>query len=179
MNLSPSILPIAATAFDTVVQGVTHVVRNGPAFSDLFHRSPASPDGVEGPGEASKPEASSDQTELGKYIQRTALRQQFETLREAVHQRLVERFTDHGIELGEPAVLELHAGGRVLESGGHWDRSKIEQVLQADAQLRGDVAQLVRLGSALRNTGAPDAQGGTSPTPRLVVSKSEAFFQVT
>ncbi|MFO7904940.1 MAG: hypothetical protein R6U98_19910 [Pirellulaceae bacterium] len=179
MNMPFSMIPIAATALDTVVEGVTHVVRNSPGFSDLFHHSPTSPEQAEGSsGEASGAEAGSNQTELGQYIQRTALRQQFETLREAVHQRLVQRFAQRGIELAEPAVLEVHSSGQVLETGGHWDRAKIEHVLQSDAKLQGDVAQLVRLGNALRGTRTAGTQPAAPGTSRLVVSESEALFQV-
>lgn len=179
MNLPPSIIPIAATALDTVVQRVSRVVRNGPAFSDLFHGSSASSQEAEGGRETSEAQAGAGQTELGQYIQRTALRQQFETLRQAVHQHLTERFDQRGIELAEPAVLEVHPSGRVLETGGHWDRAKIEHVLQSDAKLQGDVARLARLGHALRNPATADPGAGSPGTARLVVSDHEAFFQVT
>ncbi|MFW6169032.1 MAG: hypothetical protein ACODAD_00985 [Planctomycetota bacterium] len=179
MNLPPSIIPIAATALDTVVQRVSQVVRNGPAFSDLFPGSSASPEDARSRRETSEAQAGSGPTELGQHIQRTALRQQFETLRQSVHEHLIEHFDQRGIELAEPAVLEVHPSGQVLEAGGHWDRAKIEHVLQSDAKLQGDVAQLVRLGHALRNPGTADPEAGSAGTARLVVSDNEAFFQVT
>ncbi len=118
------------------------------------------------------------ESELGQKVHRDAVRQRFDALRRSVHQQLARHSAEQGIDLSSPVVLTVDSAGRVLESGRHWDRAKIEDLLRSDATLRNDMKQLLQLGTALRDFGPSGVDGGASGTARLVADEKEVFFQV-
>lgn len=183
MNFSTPLLSLATTALDVAVQGVQDVVRESGKFADVFHLPGAdqpelkdatkpSEDGATGSDPAPQP------TQIGQQMQHAALRQRFETLCQALHRRMVARCAARGIELNEPAVLAVDSSGRVLETGTHWERARIEQLFEADSELRSDVAHVLELGKRLQNADSATARGDVSRTPRLVVGQKTAFFQM-
>lgn len=178
MTIPPSVIPLASTAVNTIVQGVNHLVENATGFSELFSDQTGGSADSNAEQSAGESDALTHHTPLGQRAQRAALQQQFENLRQAVHRRLVQGFGQRGVELTEPAVLTLHDNGRILESGGHWERGKIEQTLQSDPELQADVAQLIKLGNTLRGPGPSEGEADATGTPRLVVGRDGTFFQL-
>ena len=176
MNIITPLIPVAAAALGTVVQSVGDVLQSGKSFAHLLHDS--LPEIVGGEKDSSVADSAPQQSELGQQVQHEALRQQFDAQRQLIHQRLIARFAEQGIDLSEPAVLSVDSNGRLLEGSGHWDRGKIEELLQSDAGLRTELGQLLQLGTALGESGPAGAENGRGVTPRLVVSEKEIFFQV-
>ena len=178
MNIVSPLIPVAVAALETVVSGVGEVLQNGKSFARLMHASPTEQVEAGGARSVAAADAAPKQSELGQQVQRAALRQRFETQRQLLHQQLMQRFAEQGIDLSESPVLTVDASGHLLEASGHWDRAQIEELLRSDAGLQNDLVQLLQQGSALRQSGPQAAGGGTSEVARLVVSEKEIFFQV-
>jgi hypothetical protein len=175
MNISGSLIPLAAAAIDTAIHGVDGVLQSTSQFAEMF-RAPT-------PGERSKNVTPHDPTNpepssLAQQIHQRTLRQQFETLRTSIHQQVTERLSAAGVELSEPVVLSLDAEGRLLETGKHWERGRIEEALQDDSRLKADIAQLLAHARSLSQLGSPVRQSDVDGASRIVVGQKEAFVQV-
>jgi len=182
MNISSPLISMAAAALDVAVHGVQEVMHGSSRFAEMFRVPGGDETGAkasEGQPEQAATEADPalNPTQLGQQMQYAALQERFETLRLAVHQRVVQQCATLGIDLTEPAVLTVDSSGRVLETGLHWDRADIERLFESDPELRGEVARLLDLGTRLYSVDPAGALDGAAGTPRLLVGREAAFFQ--
>ncbi len=184
MNIVTPLIPVAAAALDTVVQGVGSALQKGSSFAHILEAAVQRDSTEQGSGSTVGDVLPVNASERGEQVKLGLLRRRFESLRQSVHQQISERFAADGIDLSEPSVLELDADGRLLETSGHWDRAQIEQLLESDASLREAVTQLLETGEQLNNSMLDnDARSGASGRragrSQLVVSARELLFQVS
>lgn len=177
MNFVSTLVPAATAAVDVATQQVGNLVRSGMSFADLLqdrllgHREL---DGVDRADPHASPGPA--QTPLGDQVERLAMLQRLETLRQNVQRELLQRLNAEGVDLSEPAILIADQEGRLLEQSGHWDRAKIEQLLTDDPQLGNQVRQLLKQATALQTD--PAEPTDSPANMRLVVTNRNVLLQV-
>ncbi len=181
MSLVSALVPVATAAFGVASREVAEMMESGVSFAQLL-KTRLTDSGPAGDSAATTvaeiADRGPDQTPLGDQLQWDALRQHVESLRAAVERQLLPRLAELGVDLSEPAMLVTDSQGRLLESGGHWERAKIEQLLADDPALGNQVRQLLQQASALNETRAPDAPASDEGSCRLVASSGGLLLQV-
>jgi hypothetical protein len=175
VTATAALLPLAAAAAHLVVRGVSDAVQEGASFAHMLTApQPATP-----PQQGSATQvAANDAPELtndSRQIRWKTATQNLDAQTEAVRQLLVAKLAASGIELSEPVVLQTDAAGHLLVANHHPQRAEIEQLLESDSTLAGQLRQLF--------SQSGDSGGATdvSETPdlsqvRLVVSADKAYF---
>ncbi len=142
MNIVTPLIPVAAAALETVVEGVGSALQKGSSFASMLGGLTERDSIGQSSDTLTPADRAPNVSERSGQVQLDLLRQQLESLRQSVEKQLAERFSAAGIDLSEPAVVEQDADGRLLETSGHWDRAKIEQLLESDSSLRAAITQL-------------------------------------
>jgi hypothetical protein len=174
MQITNVLIPVAAAAVGTAVQGVSSAVHRGISFAKALEHAAAAPDPA--PEVATQGAAGSADTSLDG--SRRALQYQFDKLRKVVSDQLTQSLTARGVDLSEPPVLAFDAQGRLLEVGNHWDRALVEQALEEDPRLQGQISQLMDQARALWETRPPGGGWPAGAPLRLLVTPTEAIVQV-
>lgn len=178
MTLATSLLPVAASAVNSLVQGLSDLKRGGQEFAALLQPQPEPEPAVatHGKRERQAPILPTN-TEVALQAQRDTLRQRFDALQTQLHQSLTECLASCGIDFSEPVVLTVDADGRWLEDSGHWNRATIEETLAANNALRDQLRQLMDTGQRLHELSAAGQAGSTAQGSRLVVTSQGIHFQ--
>ena len=176
VNVGSALIPIAAAAVQTITQQLAEVARGSLSFA----RELAATTSDDGHSSLAMSSAAADLTPEGAVAagqtQLEIRRDQIRVLLQSVHARLAPRFQEAGIDLSEPVTLAADPSGRILESGGHWDRAAVEQMVEADPQLTADLLRLLEQAGQLAASTAADGGVGEKTDIRLVLDARQAFF---
>jgi hypothetical protein len=178
MTLATSLLPVAATAVNGLLQGLSDLKRGGQEFAALLQAQQQPALATDNRRELQEPTLPTN-TEVALQVQRDTLRQRFDALQTQLHHSLAECLGSCGIDLSEPVVLTVDADGRWLEDSGHWNRATIEETLAANSALRDQLQQLMDTGQQLHRLSAAGQADSTAQDPRLVVTSQGIHFQAT
>lgn len=175
MTASAALLPIAAATAQLVVRGVSDVLKQGTAFADMLLPSDESTPAAQVAATTTDADGALELTNDSRVVRWKTAWQNVTAQTNAIHQMLVEKFAGEDIDLSEPVTLRTDADGRILVANGHPDRADIEQLLESDSELSGQLHQLFRQLADL------ECPSGSQQAPnisgiRLVVSKDRAFF---
>ena len=131
MTVSSVLLPLAAATARYVVDQVGDALKAGMSFASAL-RSTGTDSPLTSRRQRANAVGSPPLTNESQLVRWRAAWQNIQLQTQSLGQVLVEQFAANGIDLSEPIVLTTDADGRVLAAEGHWDRSKIEQLLEAN-----------------------------------------------
>jgi hypothetical protein len=175
MTVSSVLLPLAAVTARYVVDQVGDAVKSGMSFANALRSTGEDFAADESPTKNPNAEGSPPLTNESQLVRWRAAWQNIQLQTQSLQQVLAEQFAANGIDLSEPIVLTTDADGRVLAAQGHWDRSKIEQLLEANPELTAQLRELFQQVARLQeSSGTDDAQ--QLEDIRLVLDKQQAFF---
>ncbi|MHB8969493.1 MAG: hypothetical protein ACYC3X_00695 [Pirellulaceae bacterium] len=176
MTVSSILLPLAAATTRYVVGEVGDAVKAGMSFASELR---ATGTGLLAADESATKSADTvgapPLTNESQLVRWRAAWQNIQLQTQSLQKVLVEQFAANGIDLSEPIVLSTDTDGRILAAQGHWDRSKIEQMLEANPQLTAQLRELFQQVASLQeSTSADEAQ--PLEDIRLVLDQQQAFF---
>lgn len=175
VTATAALLPLAAAAAHLVVRGVSDAVQEGTSFAHML----AAPQPATPSQQNSVPKAAANNapelTNNSRLIRWKTASQNLDTQAESVRRLLVGKLAAHGIELSEPVELQTDAAGHLLVANNHPNRAEIEQLLESDPTLAGQVRQLFSQLSGGDGTSAASETPDLART-RLVVSADKAYF---
>ncbi len=176
MIAEATLIPAAFAAVSSLAQRIASGLAEGLSFQHLL--AAEANDSVESAPTVPPAELQgSFQTPAGDRARQMALQQTIRHLSKTLHTMLERRFSEQGIDLQQPAVLEIDEDGRLLESSGHPDRADIELLLESDPELAGGLRQFIQQASLMSQQALTDPDRQVLGKPSLVVDSKQVQLQ--
>ena len=176
-----ALAPLIATTAGSLASEIVKAAARGLSFAKVLHadaqqgESKAATSSRSEPGTVAR--VPQDGNQDGNTVRLGVLRKQVDRMRESVRAELLRQLEQRGVDLSEPIVLTVDPDGRILESGGNWNRAEIERLFESDARLAGQVRNLFRAQQSLLRGNAGNTDLAESQI-RLLLDGQHAVFQV-